>query len=870
MASTQRTIVTVATTQHDARGHIQELHLISSSKDDVHSLNLGSNVNADAEYKEQIHRAAQYLQAFLRNRLFAQVCVAERLASRLEITPSSDEKLERGSHGLAILLAGLAHVLDVPLRRNCVFTAKLAAFEPEHDVIALDAVSGISAKALAAGRHGVNLLYYHLVPDDEGLIEEKRIDRHLQAHFRGEGDYHCRPIALPRRLLWGNLINLGLDTSHLWPRLLDDLEIPAEVILTIACQLLQVALFKPAGIGEFPDDVGKVIAALRARGSCPPTLPEQLGLRQLAELCTEEHLPQLVKAAISVSPDENVETDLATWASNEIESTELNTNKTPLSRVLWLHDIACAQGWIEDEIERHLRRTIVTRLTKTFSNLSGNESAKQQLYELTSTLVRLRTQQEEIIQEAIRSLETIFRRAPEDLKSGIISAIQQLARKIITPNAILAGKQPPLMLTFSSLGKQLEEKDDSIVPIINPLQVTYTGGDKLNLTIPSPVLLVEQAQHLGSYSRRSRYRGRDGFRLSDDTLARCSAEDASYLSSAFNSVPNRIEFKLQRSAAETQDTVGVLWLHERVPFPPAIDSQFLVNGVQRWCREDSDKAASIRSILDVGCGTGFLAASAAYLCPRVDEIMLIDLDDTTVTLAAENIRTAIRSEDTQSGKVEYSNVAPNARIKLFTGEFRKYKADDRFDLVIVNPPYLPELQLADTGIQRATNGTKLLEEIVERAPTLARYTWMTFSSLSWREFEYALAPRLQNFKRIAVYDRQFVPLRITTIEPVRPDELRDANPFAQQQFEQRLHYYDSVLRPRGLVDLDDEQWERKLPTKVVNSAVQFFAGTPNATDVEDVSGMNKERYKSVMDTLYEDSRGFRFWHETRVILLESK
>jgi len=79
----------------------------------------------------------------------------------------------------------------------------------------------------------------------------------------------------------------------------------------------------------------------------------------------------------------------------------------------------------------------------------------------------------------------------------------------------------------------------------------------------------------------------------------------------------------------------------------------------------------VRKVLDIGTGTGLIAL---MLAQRSDaEINAIDIDETSVLQAAENI----------------SNSPWGDRIRLFHTSFQDFVYDkpDKYDLIITNPPY---------------------------------------------------------------------------------------------------------------------------------------------------------------------------------------
>ena len=146
------------------------------------------------------------------------------------------------------------------------------------------------------------------------------------------------------------------------------------------------------------------------------------------------------------------------------------------------------------------------------------------------------------------------------------------------------------------------------------------------------------------------------------------------------------------------------------------------------------------------------------------------------------------------------------------------------------------------------------------------------SALAWLEFERAILDATQGVTQITVLERNFVPLRVPTIEPILPEENSQLSQnAARRQFERRRDYYRSTLMLpyRGLVDLDamesSDPWQSMTP----RSELTLSRPLEEQVKCEDQSTMSPEHLSSILDVLCKDSRGFRFWHEVRVVLIES-
>ncbi|HLF12092.1 MAG TPA: 50S ribosomal protein L3 N(5)-glutamine methyltransferase [Gammaproteobacteria bacterium] len=111
---------------------------------------------------------------------------------------------------------------------------------------------------------------------------------------------------------------------------------------------------------------------------------------------------------------------------------------------------------------------------------------------------------------------------------------------------------------------------------------------------------------------------------------------------------------------------------ERVLVPRSPLAEIIERGFQPWCElQPHDR------VLDIGTGSGCLAIAAAVHCPGV----LVDATD--VSAAALSVAAA--------------NVARHAlesRVRLFEADLFP-RSVERYRVIMSNPPYVPESELAD-------------------------------------------------------------------------------------------------------------------------------------------------------------------------------
>jgi methylase of polypeptide subunit release factors len=149
---------------------------------------------------------------------------------------------------------------------------------------------------------------------------------------------------------------------------------------------------------------------------------------------------------------------------------------------------------------------------------------------------------------------------------------------------------------------------------------------------------------------------------------------------------------------------------EPLVFGPSIDtlimSEILARDVYEATALTSEDQP--KSVIEVGCGSGFLAAGALHHLPGLSEIYGVDLEFEAVACTEKNLRIAL--DDPRS--------AQRATIRLITGPFDHTLLNRQFDIVLCNPPYIPippEHTLGSAGYPdhlAAVGGLELLSSII--------------------------------------------------------------------------------------------------------------------------------------------------------------
>ncbi len=87
---------------------------------------------------------------------------------------------------------------------------------------------------------------------------------------------------------------------------------------------------------------------------------------------------------------------------------------------------------------------------------------------------------------------------------------------------------------------------------------------------------------------------------------------------------------------------------------------------------------NVKSVIDLGCGTGILSLMVAQKSSDGCQILAFDKDDHSINCCKENF---------VNSKWKHRLSSYQLDISLFQSEFRKYFTQNTCDLVISNPPY---------------------------------------------------------------------------------------------------------------------------------------------------------------------------------------
>lgn len=167
-------------------------------------------------------------------------------------------------------------------------------------------------------------------------------------------------------------------------------------------------------------------------------------------------------------------------------------------------------------------------------------------------------------------------------------------------------------------------------------------------------------------------------------------------------------------------------------------AELIVEGFEPWLED-----RHLHRAVDVGTGSGCLAIALAHHHPRL-RVDAVDVSEAALALAAENAR----------------RHGVDDRVRLIRSDLLSGLLDQRYDLILANPPYVPESSMARLpreyrwepalGLVAGADGLDLVRRLVvqaaecltahgilvcevgEAAPALDE--WLSDEPVTWLEF----------------------------------------------------------------------------------------------------------------------------------------
>lgn len=152
------------------------------------------------------------------------------------------------------------------------------------------------------------------------------------------------------------------------------------------------------------------------------------------------------------------------------------------------------------------------------------------------------------------------------------------------------------------------------------------------------------------------------------------------------------------------------------------------------------KKHSLKDVLDIGTGSGCIACTIAKQTPAT--VLGVDISSDALRVALDNVT-----------KLGINNRAVFRKSDLFS----KVREEEKFDLIISNPPYIPTGTELSAEVQHEPkealfaeeNGLKLYREIVEQAPGFLKPG-------GWLMFELGIGEAVQVKRFMEVFFKDIV------------------------------------------------------------------------------------------------------------------
>jgi hypothetical protein len=169
----------------------------------------------------------------------------------------------------------------------------------------------------------------------------------------------------------------------------------------------------------------------------------------------------------------------------------------------------------------------------------------------------------------------------------------------------------------------------------------------------------------------------------------------------------------------------VIWKRSAEVWPPTIDSFAMCRNMAA----DGVLTGPYPTVLDLGCGTGFLGLYVAQRNSNVRHILLADWLSTPLLYA-------MMSMEMEPGRWQNKSMTP--LLGLNTGWLWQEEDVPHADLCVCNPPYLPSFDdFPEISLYHTVGGTELLEHVIERSTDIARVTYVNFSDMALPEAQAA-------------------------------------------------------------------------------------------------------------------------------------
>jgi len=114
------------------------------------------------------------------------------------------------------------------------------------------------------------------------------------------------------------------------------------------------------------------------------------------------------------------------------------------------------------------------------------------------------------------------------------------------------------------------------------------------------------------------------------------------------------------------------YVDERVIVPRSLTAEFIVEQFQPWI-----DPARVRRIIDLCTGSGCMAIACAYAFPGAS-VDAADISEAALAVARINVE----------------NQGLDKRVRLLGSDLFSALKDERYDLIVTNPPYVAQVEMA--------------------------------------------------------------------------------------------------------------------------------------------------------------------------------
>jgi len=194
-----------------------------------------------------------------------------------------------------------------------------------------------------------------------------------------------------------------------------------------------------------------------------------------------------------------------------------------------------------------------------------------------------------------------------------------------------------------------------------------------------------------------------------------------------NSNP-KISIKSNQNVRIKYSGFEFLWKNVDALWPPSIDSFYMVENIIKHRDLISNPNHQIKSILDIGTGTGFLGIVLGGLIESINELTVTDWTTTSYLFATLNWYHNMRRFPKDRQLSFNYLLGPNTHWDQL---YNIKKDTSNYDLVVCNPPYLPiPEEFRELRTEQTTAGTELLENIIASSSQLGKKVIIQFSHLA--------------------------------------------------------------------------------------------------------------------------------------------